>query len=81
MFKSLPTPSKIYNQLNGYLEGANKSPLTVKDCRQWLNDSMDEVTIKKLDDSETEINISKKDREIAIELKDVYFQYYKRFIF
>ena len=77
MFKSLPTPSKIYNQLNGYIEGASKSPLTVKDCRQWLNDSMDEVTIKKLDDSETEINISKKDREIAIELKDVYFQYNK----
>ena len=77
MFKSLPTPSKIYNQLNEYLEGANKSPLTVKDCRQWLNDSMDEVTIKKLDDTETEINISKKDREIAIELKDVYFQYNK----
>ena len=77
MFKSLPTPSKIYNQLNEYLEGANKSPLTVKDCRQWLNDSMDEVTITKLDDSETEINISKKDREIAIELKDVYFQYNK----
>lgn len=75
MFKSLPTPSKIYNQLNGYLEGANKSPLTVKDCRQWLNDSMDEVTITKLDDTEIEINISKKDREIAIELKDVYFQY------
>ena len=74
MFKSLPTPSKIYNQLNGYLEGASKSPLTVKDCRQWLNDSMDEVTITKLDDTETEINISKKDREIAIELKDVYFQ-------
>lgn len=77
MFKSLPTPSKIYNQLNEYLEGASKSPLTVKDCRQWLNDSMDEVTITKLDDSETEINISKKDREIAIELKDVYFQYNK----
>ena len=77
MFKSLPTPSKIYNQLNEYLEGANKSPLTVKDCRQWLNDSMDEVTITKLDDTETEINIAKKDREIAIELKDVYFQYNK----
>ena len=77
MVKSLPTPSKIYNQLNGYIEGASKSPLTVKDCRQWLNDSMDEVTIKKLDDTETEINISKKDREIAIELKDVYFQYNK----
>ena len=77
MFKSLPTPSKIYNQLNGYLEGASKSPLTVKDCRQWLNDSMDELTITKLDDTETEINISKKDREIAIELKDVYFQYNK----
>ena len=77
MVKSLPTPSKIYNQLNGYLEGASKSPLTVKDCRQWLNDSMDEVTITKLDDTETEINISKKDREIAIELKDVYFQYNK----
>lgn len=77
MFKSLPTPSKIYNQLNGYLEGANKSPLTVKDCRQWLNDSMDEVIITKLDDTETEINIDEKDREIAIELKDVYFQYNK----
>ena len=77
MFKSLPTPSKIYNQLNGYLEGASKSPLTVKDCRQWLNDSMDEVTITKLDDSETEINIDEKDRDIAIELKDVYFQYNK----
>ena len=77
MLKSLPTPSKIYNQLNGYIEGVSKSPLTVKDCRQWLNDSMDEVTIKKLDDTETEINISKKDREIAIELKDVYFQYNK----
>ena len=77
MFKSLPTPSKIYNQLNGYLEGANKSPLTVKDCRQWLNDSMDEVTITKLDDTETEINIDEKDREIAIELKDVYLQYNK----
>ena len=77
MFKSLPTPSKIYNQLNGYLEGVNKSPLTVKDCRQWLNDSMDEVTITKLDDTETEINIDEKDREIAIELKDVYFQYNK----
>lgn len=77
MFKSLPTPSKIYNQLNGYLEGASKSPLTVKDCRQWLNDSMDEVTITKLDDTETEINIDEKDREIAIELKDVYFQYTK----
>ena len=77
MFKSLPTPSKIYNQLNGYLEGASKSPLTVKDCRQWLNDSMDEVTITKLDDTETEINIGEKDREIAIELKDVYFQYTK----
>lgn len=77
MVKSLPTPSKIYNQLNEYLEGANKSPLTVKDCRQWLNDSMDEVTITKLDDSETEININEKDREIAIELKDVYFQYNK----
>lgn len=77
MFKSLPTPSKIYNQLNEYLEGANKSPLTVKDCRQWLNDSMDEVTITKLDYTETEINIDEKDREIAIELKDVYFQYNK----
>ena len=77
MFKSLPTPSKIYNQLNEYLEGANKSPLTVKDCRQWLNDSMDELTITKLDDTETEINIDEKDREIAIELKDVYFQYNK----
>lgn len=77
MFKSLPTPSKIYNQLNGYLEGTNKSPLTVKDCRQWLNDSMDELTITKLDDTETEINIDEKDREIAIELKDVYFQYNK----
>ena len=77
MFKSLPTPSKIYNQLNGYLECASKSPLTVKDCRQWLNDSMDEVTITKLDDTETEINIDEKDREIAIELKDVYFQYNK----
>lgn len=77
MFKSLPTPSKIYNQLNEYLEGANKSPLTVKDCRQWLNDSMDEVTITKLDDTETEINIDEKDREIAIELKDIYFQYNK----
>ena len=77
MFKSLPTSSKIYNQLNGYLEGANKSPLTVKDCRQWLNDSMDELTITKLDDTETEINIDEKDREIAIELKDVYFQYNK----
>lgn len=77
MFKSLPTPSKIYNQLNEYLEGANKSPLTVKDCRQWLNDSIDEVTITKLDDTETEINIDEKDREIAIELKDVYFQYNK----
>ena len=77
MFKSLPTPSKIYNQLNGYLEGASKSPLTVKDCRQWLNDSMDELTITKLDDTETEINIDEKDREIAIELKDVYFQYNK----
>ena len=75
--KSLPTPSKIYNQLNGYIEGASKSPLTVKDCRQWLNDSMDEVTITKLDDTETEINIDEKDREIAIELKDVYFQYNK----
>ena len=77
MFKSLPTPSKIYNQLNEYLEGASKSPLTVKDCRQWLNDSMDEVTITKLDDTETKINIDEKDREIAIELKDVYFQYNK----
>ena len=77
MFKSLPTPSKIYNQLNGYIEGASKSPLTVKDCRQWLNDSMDELTITKLDDTETEINIDEKDREIAIELKDVYFQYNK----
>ena len=77
MVKSLPTPSKIYNQLNGYLEGASKAPLTVKDCRQWLNDSMDEVTITKLDDTETEINIDEKDREIAIELKDVYFQYNK----
>ena len=77
MVKSLPTPSKIYNQLNEYLEGANKSPLTVKDCRQWLNDSMDELTITKLDDTETEINIDEKDREIAIELKDVYFQYNK----
>ena len=77
MFKSLPTPSKIYNQLNEYLEGANKSPLTVKDCRKWLNDSMDEVTITKLDDTEIEINIDEKDREIAIELKDVYFQYNK----
>ena len=77
MFKSLPTPSKIYNQLNEYLEGASKSPLTVKDCRQWLNDSIDEVTITKLDDTETEINIDEKDREIAIELKDVYFQYNK----
>ena len=77
MVKSLPTPSKIYNQLNGYLEGTSKSPLTVKDCRQWLNDSMDEVTITKLDDTETKINIDEKDREIAIELKDVYFQYNK----
>ena len=77
MVKSLPTPSKIYNQLNGYIEGASKSPLTVKDCRQWLNDSMDEVTITKLDDTETKINIDEKDREIAIELKDVYFQYNK----
>ena len=38
---------------------------------------MDELTITKLDDTETEINIDEKDREIAIELKDVYFQYNK----
>ena len=35
----------------------------MKDCRQWLNDSMDELTITKLDDTETEINIDEKDRE------------------
>lgn len=77
MFTALPTASKIYNQLNEYMKGANKYPLTVKDCRQWLNDSMDEVIITKLDEIEKKYNLDEKDKEIAIELKDVYFQYSK----
>lgn len=77
MFTALPTASKIYHELNNHIDNTNEIPLTVKDCRQWLNNSVNEVSITKLDDNEEEKILNKNKSEVAIELKDVYFQYSK----
>lgn len=72
MFKALPTPCKIYKGLDKIIKN-EKSPLTVKDCKQWLNNNLDKITNKSTEKLNIENDINNK--EVAIELKDVYFKY------
>ena len=76
MFKALPTSSKIYNGLKGYIKDNTDCPLTVKECRKWINDNINEVSITKLEESVAKDILDYK-KEVAIELKDVFFQYSK----
>lgn len=78
MFKALPTSSKIYHELKDYMIYTNNPPLTVKDCRKWINESLDEISVKSICDKSTKSpGDLPNNKELAIELKDVYFQYNK----
>lgn len=81
MLKALPTSTKIYNGIKNYIGMKKECPLNVKDCRQWLNDNLDEISITSLDEKiENKYKKNQKyliKEDIAIELRDVYFQYNK----
>lgn len=78
MLKALPTSSKIYHELKEQMIYTNNPPLTVKDCRTWINESLDEITVKSICDKSTKSSGDvSNNKEPAIELKDVYFQYNK----
>lgn len=84
--KALPTASKIYNELKNEMTNNKKAPLTVKDCKQWLNDNLENISVTKVHDME-ELKFIKEDKdfynennydeEIVIELRDVNFRYTK----
>ena len=81
MLKALPTPTKIYNGVKNYVNSIKECPLTIKDCKQWLNDNLNEINITSLDEEiENKYLLNDKSfskEDIAIELKDVYFKYNK----
>ena len=79
--KALPTASKIYNDLKTEMTNIKKIPLTVKECKQWINDNLDNISITKIDDIEKvkllEEDNRVSDKEVVIELRDVNFRYTK----
>lgn len=79
--KALPTASKIYNELKNEMTNMKKTPLTVKECKQWLNDNLNNISVTKMDDIE-KVKLVEEDKrisnkEIVIELRDVNFRYTK----
>ena len=80
ILKLLPIPSKIYYELETYSQN-KKCPLNVKFAKRWLNDSIQDISVKSLKEVTTKENDSKdlytKDKKVVIELKDVCFKYKK----
>lgn len=74
MIKALPTPSKVYNEVNKYIKQNKECPLTVKEGRIWLNDILCDSNVNSLKKNES-IGVTKKNTEIAVELKDIVFSY------
>ena len=79
--KALPTASKIYNELKNEMTNMKKTPLTVKECKQWLNDNLNNISVTKMDDIE-KVKLVEEDKtisnkEVVIELRDVNFRYTK----
>lgn len=75
MVKALPTPSKIYNELKTSIRyNFNNCPLTVKEGRNYLNDILNNHNINIKNTQKYKCN-KPKESEVAVELKDVHFQY------
>lgn len=72
MFKALPTPNKIYYSLKEDINNNLTCPLTVKECKKWITDNFEDIKINKIEKEEYFENTNK---DIAIEVKDVYFKY------
>lgn len=70
MFSSLPTPVRVYNQV----ENGNNCPITVREGKKWLLEYAEKNSLNSdliPDDEPCEIN------DTLIELKDVWFRYKK----
>lgn len=72
MFNSLPTPTKIYKEI----QVGNKCPLTVKEGRAWIDSFINTNTFNELSATIDKSN-SKNHENTVIELKDVWFKYDK----
>lgn len=72
MFYSLPTPIRAFKSCNG----TGKSPLTIKEGREWIKDTFKADSIM-LEESAIDSLLSKSRDEIIIELKDIWFRYEK----
>lgn len=74
MFYSLPTPIKAYKSCYGI----GRAPLTIKEGREWIKETF---IIKNSHDNRSDEEIAAtrnmKEKEIVIELKDVWFRYEK----
>lgn len=66
---ALPSPMQIYYGVCGQTEG--KSPLTVREGRNWLSSELPEIRMDRLPD-ETEFSEAE---DAAVELKEVWFRY------
>ncbi len=73
MFEGLPSPVKIFADVEGDLNGGQICPLTVREGRKWLSDKIPKVTVDKLEEEKTD----GVDPQKVIELTDVWFRYSK----
>ena len=69
MFLSLPAPTRIYQET----EGGEISPVTVREGKKWLESFAKEHQVKDISRAICKEN----KKEIAVELKEVYFRYEK----
>jgi energy-coupling factor transport system ATP-binding protein len=85
MFKALPTPAKVYTNINAIYSTNGKCPLTVREGKKWIKDNFNnknyinnEIAVDREEKGLKKIKFNfKKDKNIVVELKDVWFQYEK----
>lgn len=78
MAKAMPTPSKIYYGIREYSNISKECPLTVKKGKQLLNSYLYKSDISEVENNNDEVALDITDsskEKIALELKDVWFQY------
>lgn len=76
--KSLPTATKIYSEIKKKVISSEKYPLTVKDCRRWIQSSFSSNILNNKTIYESIYKLTNsKDRKKAIQVQDLYYQYSK----
>lgn len=69
MFAAMPTPVRVF-----YASGASgRCPLTVREGRNWLSESLDKVEVPMLPEKEDDWE----DEESALSMKELWFRYEK----